>query len=132
MNEEQEIAKRDDRSGAVQSEVFEPDAEFIPQVDVIEKQDYIRVLADMPGVSREDVEATLEEGVLTISGKVSTADEEGMSLQSCEYETGDFYRSFAVGEGLDTEGIEASMQDGVLDLCIPKSEQYKPKQIEIK
>ena len=132
MNEEQKVTKRDDRSEALQTQTVEPETAFIPQVDIIEKQDCIRILADMPGVTRENVDATLEEGVLTITGKVSPSDEEDMSLQTAEYESGDFYRCFAVGEGLDTEGIEATMQDGVLNLCIPKSEQYKPKQIEIK
>ncbi len=132
MNEEKEIAKGKERSQELQTEAVEPEAAFVPLVDVIEKQDGVEILADMPGVSRENVEASLEEGVLTISGKVSPPTMQGMSLQSGEYETGSFYRSFAVGEGLDTEGIEASMKDGVLRLRIPKSEKYKPKQIEIR
>ncbi len=132
MNKEQKVAKRDDRPRTLQTETIEPEAAFVPQVDVIEKKDCIEVLADMPGVPRENVEATLEEGVLSISGKVPPCREEGMSLQSGEYESGDFYRSFAVGEGLDTDGIEATMQDGVLRLRVPKSQQYKPRRIEIK
>ncbi len=132
MKEEQKMQKREDRPQALQTEAVEPEASFAPQVDVIEKRDCIQILADMPGVSRENVDATLEEGVLTISGKVEPSEEKGLSLQSGEYESGNFYRSFAVGEGLDTENVEAIMQDGVLKLNIPKSEKYKPKKIEIK
>ncbi len=132
MSEEKKIAKRDDEKALQTEPVRSEVPSFIPQVDIIEREGCIEILADMPGVSRDDVRAVMEEGVLTIDGRVTVANEEAMSLESGEYEYGNFHRSFAVGEGLDVEGIEACMKDGVLKLTVPKSEKYKPKQIEIK
>ncbi len=131
MSDERKITKRDDEK-ALQTEPVRTEVlSFIPQVDIIERKGSIEILADMPGVSRDNVRAVMEEGVLTVDGKVTVSDEKGMTLESGEYEYGSFHRSFAVGEGLDVEGIEACMKDGVLRLTVPKSEKYKPKQIEI-
>ncbi len=130
MSEEKNIERSDEK--ALQTEPVGTETAFLPQVDIIERIDGIEILADMPGVSRDNVNAILEEGVLTIEGKVTPPEEEGLSLESGEYEYGNFHRSFAVGEGLNPDGIEAGMKDGVLRLTVPKSEKYKPKQIQIK
>lgn len=133
MSEEKQV-KRRDQGGTLQTEPMGEQEEytFVPQVDIIEKKGCVEILADMPGVSKENVDAVMEEGVLTIEGKITAPEEEGLSLESSEYEPGNYHRSFAVGEGLDPEGIEASMKDGVLRLMIPKTAKYQPKQIEIK
>ncbi len=132
MNEEQKIAKTDEQSKALQTEAIgTEDAVYSPQVDIIEKKESVEVLADMPGVPKENVDLVMEEGVLTIDGKVAPTREDDLSLEAGEYGYGNYHRSFAVGDGLDTEGIEACMQDGVLKLTLPKTEKYKPKRIEI-
>ena len=105
---------------------------FSPQVDIVEKADSIVVLADMPGVSKDNVEVVLEKGVLSIDGHVEGTAESGLSLQRQEYEVGSFHRCFSVGEGLDAEKVEATMKDGVLRLVIPKSKRYKPQRIQIR
>jgi len=104
---------------------------FTPQVDIIEKPDSFVVLADLPGVTQDDLEVTLEKGVLTIQASAKAEEAEGLRADYAEYEVGDFYRSFALGRGLNAEGVEARLKDGVLRLVIPKSEEYKARRIEI-
>ncbi len=105
---------------------------FAPRVDVLEKPDSPVVLADMPGVSRDDVSVVLEKGVQTMDGEVGSEEEGGLTLHIQEYEVGHYHRAFDVGEGLDPSGVEASMKDGVLRLVIPKREDLKPRRIESK
>jgi len=130
MAEETKVARRE-QEGVV-PERLESGPTFVPQVDIIEKDDAIVVLADMPGVSKDDVDVVLEKGVLTIDGRVKETCREGMQRQEQEYEVGNFHRCFSVGEGLNTESVEATMQDGVLRLVIPMAERYKARRIEIK
>jgi HSP20 family molecular chaperone IbpA len=129
MSEEAQVTKKEE---PVLPERMETRAVFEPQVDIIEKADSVVVLADMPGVAPQNVEAVLEKGVLRIHGDVEAPQTGELRLRRQEYEVGDFRRVFRVGEGLSSEGIEATMRDGVLRLVIPKSEQYRPRRIEVK
>jgi len=130
MAEEVKVAKREGQ--ALVPERMESAPTFAPQVDIIEKDDCIVVLADMPGVSKDTVDVVLEDGVLTINGRVEETPAEGLQLRRREYEVGNYHRCFSLGEGLNTEAVEASMKDGVLRLVIPLAEQYKVRRIEIK
>ena len=103
-----------------------------PQVDIIEKADSIVVLADMPGVSKDGVEVMIENGALTIDGRVESTAESGLTVDRQEYEAGSFHRCFSVGEGLDADAVEATAKDGVLRLVIPKSARYRPRRIQVK
>ncbi len=132
MNEEKNITTKDSQQEALQTqEDSMTENTYVPQVDIVEKAEGIEILADMPGVSKENVDAVIEEGVLTIKGRVTPPYEEDLSDERREYDYGNFYRSFAIGDGLDAENIGAAMKDGVLTLTIPKSEKFKPKKIDI-
>lgn len=93
---------------------------FIPRVDIYETNDAIAIVADMPGVTPESVDITLERNVLSINGLVEPAYPEGYSLAWAEYRIGDYQRSFTLSQEIDQEHIEASVQDGVLRLHLPK------------
>jgi HSP20 family molecular chaperone IbpA len=105
---------------------------FVPYADIYETGDEIVVVADMPGVSEETVEITLEQDVLTINGYVKTAPPEGYSLAYAEYDVGDFVRSFRVSNEIDRDGIQATLKDGVLRLHLPKAGPAKTKKIAVK
>lgn len=129
---EQSVTKREDDTVVPERE--RESATFSPQIDIIEKSDSVEIVADMPGVTKQNVDIMLEEGVLTIEGHVHTPEEEDLTLQRQEYEVGDFYRRFAVGEGLDVSEdaeIDASIDNGVLRLSIPKSKRFQPRRIDI-
>jgi HSP20 family molecular chaperone IbpA len=95
--------------------------QFLPLSDIYETNDAVVVVADMPGVSADDVDITLERNLLTIHGRAESAVPEGFELAYAEYEVGDFSRSFTLSEQVDRDGIEAKMADGVLTLTLPKS-----------
>ena len=105
---------------------------YTPKVDIYETEDVIILLADMPGVSEEDVDITLEKNILTVSGYLSDAGHEGYGLAYREYGEGDYERTFALSDEVDRNKIEASMKDGVLKLTLPKAEEMKTRKIAVK
>ena len=86
----------------------------------------------MPGVTREGVEVTLEQRVLTIRGRADAAAvPEGLAALYLEYEPGDYERSFALSDAVDPAGIEARVRGGVLRLRLPKAGPAKRQRIEV-
>lgn len=104
---------------------------FIPPTDIIEKQDKITVLADMPGVEQKTIDITLENNVLTIQGCVKDERPEDYTMVHSEYQVGDYYRSFTLSDTIDQENIKATYKNGVLQLDLPKAEKAKSRKIEI-
>jgi HSP20 family protein len=104
---------------------------FIPAVDIFENKEALVLIADMPGVTNEAVEIHLEDGELTLRGRVA---EERQSLIPVytEYRSGDYYRSFTLSNVIDQQKIEASMKNGVLKITLPKAEAAKPRHITVK
>jgi HSP20 family protein len=105
---------------------------YTPNVDILESENELTVLADMPGVSAGDVDIRFENGELSIHGKVKPRQEEGTSYVLYEYGLGDFYRTFQISETIDAERITAECKDGVLTLHLPKVERVKPRKIAVK
>lgn len=106
---------------------------WMPRMDIVEAEEGFRILADLPGMSRDDIDITFEDGVLTISGerKVVTG-EKKESLHLNERVYGKFSRSFTLGGSIHAEKISAAFKDGVLTISLPKAEEARPKKIEIK
>ncbi|RPI26398.1 MAG: Hsp20/alpha crystallin family protein [Acidobacteria bacterium] len=106
---------------------------WIPPVDIYESADALLVKAELPEVSREDIDIRLENGVLTIRGERKLQEE--LKKHNCyrmESQYGAFSRSFSLPRTVDSEKIEANYKDGVLNIRIPKREETKPRQIQIK
>lgn len=93
---------------------------FVPRADIYETDDAMMVVCDMPGVDRESINITLEEGVLTIEGYVNQERPEDYRLGYAEYRVGDYQRRFAVSGEIDHDNIEATLKNGVLRLRLPK------------
>lgn len=93
---------------------------FNPRTDIYESSDNIILVADMPGVSEDSVEITLEKNVLTINGYVNDEQPKGYSQTYAEYRVGDFQRSFTLTNNIDQNKIVATVRDGVLSLTMPK------------
>jgi len=96
-------------------------ADWIPSVDIQEEAERYVIHADVPGVDPKDIEISMEDGVLTLSGerKFDTSEEKaGWKRQ--ERHTGRFLRRFTLPEGTDAEGISAKGSNGVLEIVIPK------------
>jgi HSP20 family protein len=105
---------------------------YLPTVDIIEKDTELLLVADMPGVTAENVSINYERGLLTVSGTVAPRQDAGNGFLVREYGVGDFYRSFQVGEGIDAARIEAEMSGGVLTLHLPKRQEVMPRKITVK
>ena len=105
---------------------------YAPRVDIIEHEDALEILADMPGVTRDSVEVTLEQRVLSLRGRADVSLPEGLAPLYLEYELGDYERSFTLSDAIDPAGIEARVRAGVLHLKLPKAGPAKRQRIEVK
>ena len=92
----------------------------------------IVVLAEMPGVSTDGVDISLERRVLTIRGHSAANEHGGYQRVYNEYADGDYERVFTLSENIDRDRIEATLKDGVLQLVLPKAEAAKARKIELK
>ena len=107
-------------------------AEWAPAVDIKEEQDRFVIHADLPGVNPEDIDVSMENGVLTIKGEKNTeAKTEKENYKRVERIYGSFYRRFSLPDTADNEAISAKCKNGVLDIVIPKREAVKPKKISV-
>ena len=104
----------------------------IPPVDVFEDENGLTVLADLPGVTRDQLHVRVDGDTLAIEGTASVNGADNMQLVYSEALIPAFQRKFTLSRELDPGRIEASLKDGVLRLLIPKSEAAKPRRIEVK
>ncbi len=104
---------------------------FVPRVDIYETETGLVVVADLPGVSPEGLEVTLEKRVLSIYGRVEDDAPEGYSQAYREYAVGDFERQFTLSGDFDINGIEANLKYGVLHLAIPRAPEAAAKRIKV-
>ncbi len=103
-----------------------------PNVDIKETKDEFLVSVELPGLSKEDVDVKIENGVLAISGERKfERDEEKEDYRLVERRYGNFCRSFDLGENVDTGKVGATMDKGVLTVALAKKEADKPKKIEV-
>jgi HSP20 family protein len=104
----------------------------VPNVDISDEVDHIRIRADMPGVPKENVEVHVDEDVLEIKAHLDeTQEETGGNFIRRERRTSSFQRSFVLPDSVDKEAIKANMKYGVLNIQIPKVEPKEPKKVPI-
>ena len=104
-----------------------------PETDVIETEREIRVVTEMPGLKRENIDIDVENNVLTIRGEKPEERTEGEQgrWHLAERRYGTFTRSFVLPRDVDADNIQAGFQDGVLTIRIPKSERARRRRIEV-
>jgi HSP20 family protein len=105
---------------------------FVPRVDIYETESGLVVVADLPSVSPEGLEVTLEKRVLSIYGRVEEEAPEGYSQVYREYAVGDFERQFTLAGDFDINVSEANLKHGVLHLAIPRAPEASAKQIKVR
>lgn len=104
-----------------------------PRVDVEENENEYRLSAELPGMKNEDISVTLADNALTISGEKKA--EREMNENNChcsERRYGKFSRSFNFAHAVKSDAISADYREGVLYITVPKTEEAKPKQIQVK
>jgi HSP20 family protein len=120
MTTETNIRKRDNNL----PEKLAQRATVLPAVDIFENKDELLILADLPGVTKEDLSINFDKGQLTLEGRPR---EFGLDEEAFDYR-----RTFVVSQGIEADKITANLQNGVLRLTLPKPAALKPRQIEVK
>ena len=119
--------------GGVQADESFDASYWTPAVDISEQENSYVVNVELPGVSKGDVKISLESNVLTIKGEKKAEKEESKkNLHRVERSYGAFQRSFTLPTTVKSENIEAVFTDGVLKITLPKAEETRAKQIEVK
>ena len=104
-----------------------------PKVNVYEYDDKVGIVAEIPGLTKKQLNVEVEDNVLTISGdKHGVWEEDGAKVIRRELKASSFKRSFQLGELLDGESVDANFKDGILSIEIPKTEPVVPKKHSIK
>ena len=119
------------RNGDGEREVTRAQEHHVPPpVDIYETRDGLILLADLPGVSKENLEVHVDDETLTIQAKAQHK-VPGQPIYR-EYELSNFFRQFEVGDQIDAEDIKAELKYGVLKLELPIAQSAKPKKVEVK
>ena len=122
-----------DAFGDLMHRRFDSFGAWTPAVDIFEKGDDLVIRAEIPGVEKSDIEVRVEDNTLVLKGE--RKQEQGFEEHNAyrlERSYGSFVRSFRLPKTVDPSGISAEYRAGVLEVTLPKAEEAKPKQIEIK
>lgn len=108
-------------------------ADWIPAVDIIEERERFVLRADLPGVSADDIDISMDKGVLSIAGerRQEAGEQAEGRLQRMERATGRFYRRFSLPDTVDGERISAKSINGILEVSIPKQPEVQARRITV-
>jgi HSP20 family molecular chaperone IbpA len=104
---------------------------YRPNVDIVEKENELYLVADVPGAVADKIDVDFADGILTVFAPIEHAAEGERRYLRREFGKGDFRRSFRIGEQIDPSAITADCSDGVLTLHLPKAEAIKPRKIAV-
>ena len=127
----QELQVQQKRELEKKTEATTPARVFVPVTDIFETAEALTVVLEMPGVDRNNLEASVEDDVVTIEGRIDFSKYEGMQPVYTEYNVGHYARSFEISDKIDQSKISAQMKDGVVTIVLPKAEQAKPRKIQV-
>ena len=107
-------------------------ADWMPSVDISETDAAYLIKGEIPGVRKEDVKVTLQDGMLTIQGeRKQEKEEKNKKFHRVECSYGNFVRSFRVPDDADASAVKAEFKDGMLNVTLPKSAKAKPKSVDV-
>src|SRR6184192_2240216 len=102
-----------------------------PALDLYQNNDNVIAMVELPGMRKEDIEISLQDGMLTISGERKSQTPEGDKAERTERYVGKFRRSISLPTQVDANKVTANYRDGILTVTLPKAEEAKPKQIKV-
>lgn len=134
MSDNRNVTERDQTTNVTQTGQTRnmPKQALAPAVDIAENESGIVLFADMPGVAKDRLTLKVEGDNLTIEGQAQVDVPENIELLHSEVRSPYFRRSFTLSRDLDPAKIEATLKNGVLQMHIPKSEEARPKRIDVK
>ena len=127
--QELQVQKKRELEGKEESTI--PARTFVPTADIYEDRDSLKVVLEMPGVEKGNVDIRVEEGVLFVEGRLDLAKYRGLQPLYTEYNIGNYARSFRLSNAIDQDKIGAELNGGVLSLTLPKAEKAKPRTIQV-
>ena len=104
---------------------------WTPALDLYQSNDNVTAMVELPGMRKEDIDISLHDGTLTISGERKHEMVEGENAERSERYIGRFRRSISLPTRVDASKVTASYKDGILTVTLPKAEEAKPKQIQV-
>ena len=125
----QELQVQQKREVEKHRESTMPARTFLPPTDIFENTDALTIVMEMPGVDKKDLDVNVEDGVLSVEGRLDFSKYAGMQPVYTEYNVGHYRRTFTLSSKIDQERISAEIKDGVLTLVLPKAEEAKPRKI---
>jgi HSP20 family molecular chaperone IbpA len=127
----QPLAVQEKKELVSKGEKTVPARYYVPNTDIYETEDALKLVMEVPGVDRKDIDIRLEDDVLRVEARIDTAKYEGMEPLYTEYSVGHFARAFTLSHRIDQQQIGAALSDGVLTLTLKKVQQAQPRRIEI-
>lgn len=131
MASKQELQVQQKRELEKKEETTIPARMFLPTADIYETRDALKVVLEMPGVDKSNVDVRVEDGVLTVEGRLDFSKYRDLQPLYTEYNIGHYSRSFRLSTKIDQSKIGAEMKDGVLSLLLPKAEEAKSRSIQV-
>jgi HSP20 family protein len=131
MASKQELQVQQKREVEKKEEETVPARVFLPAADIYETPNELKVILEMPGVDKSNVDVRVEDGVLTVEGRLDFSKYRELQPLYTEYNIGHYSRSFRLSTKIDQSKIGAEMKDGVLSLALPKVAEAKPLTIQV-
>ena len=131
MDTKQELQVQQKRELDKKEESTIPLRVFVPTADIYETHDALKVILEMPGVEKGNVEVHVEDGVLNVKGRLDLTKYQGLQPLYTEYNIGHYARSFRLSSKINQDKIGAELKEGVLSLTLPKIEEAKPRTIQV-
>jgi HSP20 family protein len=128
---QQELQVQQKREVEKKQESTVPARTYLPVTDIFETNHELTVVMEMPGVDKQNVDVTVENDVLSVSGRIDFSKYEGLQPVYTEYNVGHYARGFQLSSKIDQGKISADLKDGVMTLVLPKAEEAKPRKIEV-
>ena len=132
MASAQELQVQKKREVENKEETTIPARVFLPNADIYETPNELKVALEMPGIEKNDVEINVEDDILRVQGQLDLSKYAGLQPLYTEYNVGHYARSFQLSSKIDQSKIAAEINNGVLSLTLPKAEEAKPRTIQVK
>src|SRR5947208_14515049 len=127
----QELQVQEKREVEKKQESTIPARTFLPTTDIFETDSSLTLILEMPGVDKGNVDISLENGVLTVQGRLDFSKYQDLQPVYTEYNIGHYRRAFTLSNKIDQGKISAEMNEGVLTLVLPKAEEARPRRIAV-
>ena len=127
----QELAVQEKKELVPKEEKTIPARYYVQNTDILETDDALTVVMEIPGVEKKNVDVSIENDVLRVEGRIDFSKYGGMEPLYTEYNVGHFARAFTLSDKIDQQQITAQLDDGVLTLTLKKAKEAMPRKIAI-